>query len=354
MRVKVFHGSTAARAREIGLIHDKGGVCLTTYGTLRTSVNTLSDHGRYTWDYTILDEGHLVKNPAAQVSQALRALPARHKLLLTGTPLQNNLKELWTLFDYVCDGTLLGPYPHFKHDYEDHILRVRATAHQRRRARAAMLTRSWVLDGLSAPRTRPTTRTRRPSSRPVDAWRPTACASSSARTFCVARRRPSLAPQQSRPPSVTQEADVARRCGCIGRAERAISGVAGRTCGGGANRTETVGLPLPGSEPASEPASDRIPPPPLSLGNGAMPPKKELVVWTRITEQQLELYRAFLATDRVSQVPSDGRGAACDRPPCQPGRGHVAFVGASARPSCTPRACWRRWASSCASAATRR
>ena len=131
MRVKVFHGSTSARQREIEVIHEKGGVCLTTYGTLRTSYNVLSDHGKHTWDYAILDEGHIVKNPAAQVSQALRALPARHKLLLTGTPLQNNLKELWTLFDYVCDGELLGTYKEFKANFEDHILRVRLITQMR-------------------------------------------------------------------------------------------------------------------------------------------------------------------------------------------------------------------------------
>jgi len=124
MRVKVFHGSAAAREREIAMIHEKGGVCLTTYGTVRTSSGVLGDSGHFTWDYIILDEGHLVKNPAAQVSQALRAVPARRKLILTGTPLQNNLKELWTLFDFVCDGELFGPYRAFKEDYEAQILAV--------------------------------------------------------------------------------------------------------------------------------------------------------------------------------------------------------------------------------------
>jgi hypothetical protein len=51
-------------------------------------------------------------------------------------------------------------------------------------------------------------------------------------------------------------------------------------------------IPVPVAAPTPTPASDR----------DTLPPKKELVVWTRITPQQLELYRAFLATDRVSQV----------------------------------------------------
>ena len=124
MRVKVYHGGAATRERELALVHAKGGVVLTSYGTVRTSVAALSDHGKFTWDYAILDEGHLVKNADAQVSVALRQLPAAHKLLLTGTPIQNNLKELWALFDYVSDGELMGPYDHFRRTYEDPILKV--------------------------------------------------------------------------------------------------------------------------------------------------------------------------------------------------------------------------------------
>ena len=79
-----------------------------------------------------------------------------------------------------------------------------------------------------------------------------------------------------------------------------------------------------GSDEAG-PAADLPPPmpaPALSLSaNGGMPPKKELVVWTRITELQLELYRAFLATDRVSQVSNWRRGRAPGLEPGEVGGG---------------------------------
>ena len=54
---------------------------------------------------------------------AIRCVPSARRLVLSGTPIQNNLQELWSLFDYVCEQRLLGPYRTFKVDYEGHILR---------------------------------------------------------------------------------------------------------------------------------------------------------------------------------------------------------------------------------------
>ena len=53
------------------------------------------------WRYLVVDEGHILKNDMSQVSQALRKFHFAHALLLTGTPLQNNLHELWALLNFL-------------------------------------------------------------------------------------------------------------------------------------------------------------------------------------------------------------------------------------------------------------
>jgi len=53
------------------------------------------------WDYIIIDEGHKIKNIKSNVSQNVRAIKCDRKLLLTGTPIQNNLEELYALFNFL-------------------------------------------------------------------------------------------------------------------------------------------------------------------------------------------------------------------------------------------------------------
>jgi SNF2 family DNA or RNA helicase len=65
-----------------------------------------------------------VKNPSMQLSQRLRSLSARVRLIISGTPIQNNLSEMWALFDFAVPG-LLGPLRAFKLEFEKPILLVR-------------------------------------------------------------------------------------------------------------------------------------------------------------------------------------------------------------------------------------
>jgi len=53
-----------------------------------------------------LDEGHIIKNPKTKLSAAIKQLKAQHRLLLSGTPIQNNVLELWSLFDFLMPGFL--------------------------------------------------------------------------------------------------------------------------------------------------------------------------------------------------------------------------------------------------------
>jgi len=72
------------------------------------------------WDAVILDEGQFIKNPSSQVAAAARALPSRHRFVLTGTPIENRLTDLWSLFAFAQPG-LLGTQSAFRrqHDQAD-------------------------------------------------------------------------------------------------------------------------------------------------------------------------------------------------------------------------------------------
>ncbi|KAI4501837.1 hypothetical protein M0802_003172 [Mischocyttarus mexicanus] len=89
---------------------------LTTGGILVTSYSGMLKHNSLLtntqWHYVILDEGHKIRNPQAKISKAVKAFSTPHRLLLTGSPMQNSLKELWSLFDFILPGKL-GTLPVF-------------------------------------------------------------------------------------------------------------------------------------------------------------------------------------------------------------------------------------------------
>jgi superfamily II DNA or RNA helicase len=83
---------------------------LTTYGTLRRDAPQLTEHQ---FDYVILDEAQAVKNAATASAKAVRLLRGNHRLALSGTPIENHVGELWSLFDFLNPG-LLGSARAFK------------------------------------------------------------------------------------------------------------------------------------------------------------------------------------------------------------------------------------------------
>jgi superfamily II DNA or RNA helicase len=85
-------------------------VILTTYGTLRRDA---ADFRNARFDYVILDEAQAVKNAASDSAKAVRLLRGEHRLALSGTPIENHLGELWTLFDFLNPG-MLGTAAVFK------------------------------------------------------------------------------------------------------------------------------------------------------------------------------------------------------------------------------------------------
>jgi len=107
-------------------------LAVTTYGLLVRDGERLAGTD---WHYLVLDEAHRIKNPASQAARAACRMRARHRLALTGTPLENNLSELWSLFHFLMPG-LLGAYEQFAERYarpiEQHGDAARLAALRRR------------------------------------------------------------------------------------------------------------------------------------------------------------------------------------------------------------------------------
>ena len=107
--VRRFHGPgrslDGAPFEEYG-----GGFVLTTYGTMRLDATRL---GARRWGLLVADEAQHVKNPVSGTARALRTIPAGARVALTGTPVENNLSELWAILDWTTPG-LLGTLPAFR------------------------------------------------------------------------------------------------------------------------------------------------------------------------------------------------------------------------------------------------
>ncbi|MYS23665.1 Superfamily II DNA or RNA helicase, SNF2 family, partial [Streptomyces sp. DvalAA-14] len=111
--VRRFHGPGRDLA---GLAGGAGaGFVLTTYGTMRRDAERLAG-AEQSWGLLVADEAQHVKNPHAQTARALRTIPSRGRVALTGTPVENNLSELWALLDWTTPG-LLGTLPAFRDRY---------------------------------------------------------------------------------------------------------------------------------------------------------------------------------------------------------------------------------------------
>lgn len=97
-----YVGPPADRARLRDQL-DKTDIVITSYDICRNDSDVLTP---YNWNYLVLDEGHLIKNPRAKVTIAVKRLLSNHRLILSGTPIQNNVLELWSLFDFLMPGFL--------------------------------------------------------------------------------------------------------------------------------------------------------------------------------------------------------------------------------------------------------
>jgi hypothetical protein len=107
---KIHHGATRTRTREEIMDHD---VTITTYGTLRSDIKLLMS---VALDYVVLDESQAIKNPSSKVTKAACLLNAKHRLCMSGTPLQNNTFDIFAQMHFLNPG-MLGTMEFFRQEF---------------------------------------------------------------------------------------------------------------------------------------------------------------------------------------------------------------------------------------------
>ncbi len=120
LRPMLYAGPRAARAELAKGMH-LANLVVTSYEVARSDADLLS--ARH-WNYLVLDEGHVIKNGRAKTTLAVKRFRARHRLVLTGTPIQNSVLELWSLFDFLMPG-FLGTERQFNARYSRPIVASR-------------------------------------------------------------------------------------------------------------------------------------------------------------------------------------------------------------------------------------
>ncbi|CAI2172682.1 1119_t:CDS:10 [Funneliformis geosporum] len=110
-------------------------VIIMSYDIVR---NDIDDLANINWNYCILDEGHVIKNGKTKITKAVKSVRANHRLILSGTPIQNNVLELWSLFDFLMPG-FLGTEKQFNERFGKPILSSRDSKSSSREQEAGAL-----------------------------------------------------------------------------------------------------------------------------------------------------------------------------------------------------------------------
>ncbi|MEU9840974.1 DEAD/DEAH box helicase [Actinomadura sp. NPDC048032] len=110
LRVYVHHGTGRHRGEELAEAVAGADLVLTTYGTAARDAEMLAP---IAWERVICDEAQALKNSGTRQARAVRSIPARSRIALTGTPVENHLTELWSIMEFANPG-LLGPRSAFR------------------------------------------------------------------------------------------------------------------------------------------------------------------------------------------------------------------------------------------------
>ncbi|HZD22033.1 MAG TPA: DEAD/DEAH box helicase [Acidimicrobiia bacterium] len=113
LRVYVHHGPKRLLGEELDEALGDTDILVTTYQTVTRDIDDLSERG---WERVVLDEAQAVKNRLSRAARAVRSLESRHRVALTGTPMENRLAELWSIMDFLNPG-ILGSAEKFRSRY---------------------------------------------------------------------------------------------------------------------------------------------------------------------------------------------------------------------------------------------
>ncbi len=116
----VIHGNADERKKQLKSIQ-KYNIVITSYDLLKRDIETYKELN-YEFKFIIADEAQYIKNNNTQNAKAIKEINARTKYALTGTPIENSLSELWSIFDFIMPGYLFG-YRKFKELYEMPIVK---------------------------------------------------------------------------------------------------------------------------------------------------------------------------------------------------------------------------------------
>ncbi|KAH8359116.1 hypothetical protein KR093_004461, partial [Drosophila rubida] len=116
-----YFGFPVGREKLRSQIGTSCNLVVASYDTIRKDIDFFSG---IHFNYCVLDEGHIIKNGKTKSSKAIKQLKANHRLILSGTPIQNNVLELWSLFDFLMPG-FLGTEKQFMQRYSRPILASR-------------------------------------------------------------------------------------------------------------------------------------------------------------------------------------------------------------------------------------
>eukprot|EP01052_Picozoa_sp_SAG31_P022035 SAG31_NODE_1734_length_7416_cov_2.201449_3_plen_1632_part_00 len=109
---------TPANRRQLRAEVPKYSLIIASYDSVRADI---SEFAKQKFNYCVLDEGHIIRNSKSKTTSAVKQIIAKHRLILSGTPIQNNVLELWSLFDFLMPG-FLGTEKSFAANYSKPIV----------------------------------------------------------------------------------------------------------------------------------------------------------------------------------------------------------------------------------------